>query len=71
MGDNAILFQALGALLALFFIFLTVMNFKSWRWLHALTTFALDDPIPFLHTHEYGARVLRLPISFMRRMASQ
>ena len=41
MSDYAIIFQILGVLCALFFIFLTVMNFKSWRWLHALTTFAL------------------------------
>jgi hypothetical protein len=41
MGDYAIIFQILGVLLALFFIFLTVMNFKSWRWLHALTTFTV------------------------------
>lgn len=41
MSDYAIIFQILGVLGALFFIFLTVMNFKSWRWLHALTTFAL------------------------------
>ncbi len=41
MGGNAIIFQILGVLLALFFIFLTVMNFKTWRWLHALTTFAV------------------------------
>ena len=41
MSDYAIIFQILGVLSALFFIFLTVMNFKSWRWLHALTTFAV------------------------------
>ena len=41
MSDYAIIFQILGVLFALFFIFLTVMNFKTWRWLHALTTFAL------------------------------
>ncbi|MCE9524815.1 MAG: hypothetical protein K8R36_02025 [Planctomycetales bacterium] len=41
MSDYAIIFQILGVLCALFFIFLTVMNFKTWRWLHALTTFAV------------------------------
>ncbi len=41
MSDYAIIFQILGVLLALFFIFLTVMNFKTWRWLHALSTFAV------------------------------
>ena len=41
MSDYAIIFQILGVLSALFFIFLTVMNFKTWRWLHALTTFAV------------------------------
>ncbi len=41
MSDYAIIFQILGVLLALFFIFLKVMNFKTWRWLHALSTFAV------------------------------
>jgi hypothetical protein len=41
MSDYALIFQILGVLCALFFIFLTVMNFKTWRWFHALTTFAV------------------------------
>ncbi|MFN0017932.1 MAG: hypothetical protein ACKVP0_06705 [Pirellulaceae bacterium] len=41
MSDYALVFQILGVLCALFFIFLTVMNFKTWRWFHALTTFAV------------------------------
>lgn len=39
MSQNAILFQVLGVVLALFFIFLTYMNTKSWRWLHVTATF--------------------------------
>jgi hypothetical protein len=40
MGDFALIFQILGGLLAIFFIFLTVMNTKTWRWLH-VTALAL------------------------------
>jgi hypothetical protein len=34
MSEYAIIFQVLAALLALFFIFLTYMNTKTWRWVH-------------------------------------
>src|SRR3954464_7541517 len=34
-----IVFQIGGALLALFFIFLTYMNTKTWRWLHVTVMF--------------------------------
>jgi hypothetical protein len=37
--DNPIIFQILLALVALFFIFLTYMNTKTWRWLHVTVTF--------------------------------
>ncbi|MCI0361079.1 MAG: hypothetical protein L0211_21580, partial [Planctomycetaceae bacterium] len=37
--DNPIIFQILLALVALFFIFLTYMNTKTWRWLHVTMTF--------------------------------
>ncbi|ADB19368.1 hypothetical protein Psta_4727 [Pirellula staleyi DSM 6068] len=37
--DNAIVFQGLGVILALFFIFLTYMNTKTWRWLHVTASF--------------------------------
>ena len=37
--DNAIIFQVLGVLLALFFIFLTYMNTKTWKWVHVTFTF--------------------------------
>jgi hypothetical protein len=37
--DNPIVFQILLALVALFFIFLTYMNTKTWRWLHVTVTF--------------------------------
>ena len=40
MGEFALIFQILGGLLAIFFIFLTVMNTKTWRWLH-VTALAL------------------------------
>jgi hypothetical protein len=39
MSENAIMFQVLGALVAVFFIFLTYMNAKSWRWVHVTFTF--------------------------------
>jgi hypothetical protein len=39
MSQYAIIFQAIGALLALFFIFLTYMNTKTWRWVHVTFTF--------------------------------
>ena len=39
MNDFAIIFQVLGGLLALFFIFLTYMNTKTWRWVHVTFTF--------------------------------
>lgn len=39
MIEYAIIFQVLAALLALFFIFLTYMNTKTWRWLHVTMTF--------------------------------
>ena len=39
MKDFAIIFQVLVGLLALFFIFLTYMNTKTWRWLHVTMTF--------------------------------
>jgi len=39
MSDYAIIFQGLGVLAALFFIFLTYMSTKTWRWLHVTATF--------------------------------
>src|SRR4030095_16575992 len=39
MSDYAIIFQGLAGLLALFFIFLTYMNTKTWRWLHVTAMF--------------------------------
>ena len=39
MSDYAIIFQVLAALLALFFIFLTYMNTKTWRWVHVTMMF--------------------------------
>jgi len=39
MSEYAIIFQVLAALVALFFIFLTYMNTKTWRWLHVTMTF--------------------------------
>ncbi|MDX1946517.1 MAG: hypothetical protein SFU86_14040 [Pirellulaceae bacterium] len=37
--DNPLLFQILLVLVGLFFIFLTYMNTKTWRWLHVMFTF--------------------------------
>jgi prefoldin subunit 5 len=39
MGQYALIFQILGGLLAIFFIFLTVMNTKTWHWLHVTMMF--------------------------------
>ena len=39
MSEYAIIFQVLAALLALFFIFLTYMNTKTWRWVHVTMMF--------------------------------
>jgi hypothetical protein len=39
--DNPIIFQILLALVALFFIFLTYMNTKTWRWVHVTMAFLL------------------------------
>jgi hypothetical protein len=39
MNDFAIIFQVLGGVLALFFIFLTYMNTKTWRWVHVTFMF--------------------------------
>src|SRR4030095_370613 len=39
MGGNAIIFQVVGGLLAFFFIYLTYMNTKTWRWVHVTFTF--------------------------------
>jgi len=39
MSDFAIIFQVLGGVLALFFIFLTYMNTKTWRWVHVTFMF--------------------------------
>ncbi|MEX2175497.1 MAG: hypothetical protein WD872_14130 [Pirellulaceae bacterium] len=37
--DNPIIFQILLGLVVIFFIFLTVMNTKTWRWVHVTMTF--------------------------------
>jgi hypothetical protein len=39
MSEYAIIFQVLAAVLALFFIFLTYMNTKTWRWPHVTMMF--------------------------------
>ncbi|MEO8498931.1 MAG: hypothetical protein ABI614_28035, partial [Planctomycetota bacterium] len=37
--DNPVIYQALGALLVLFFLFLTYMFTKTWRWFHIVCIF--------------------------------
>ena len=37
--DNPVIYQALGALLVLFFFFLTYMFTKTWRWFHVVCMF--------------------------------
>lgn len=39
MSEYAIIFQVLGALVALFFIYLTYMNTKTWQWVHVTFMF--------------------------------
>src|SRR5687767_2203485 len=39
MGDFGLIFQIVGGLLFIFFIFVTVMNTKTWRWLHVTAMF--------------------------------
>ena len=39
MSDYAIIFQVLGAIVALFVIFLTYMSTKTWRWVHVTFMF--------------------------------
>lgn len=39
MSEYAIIFQALGALLALFFLFSTWMNVRTWHWSHVTAVF--------------------------------
>jgi hypothetical protein len=67
MSDYAIIFQILGVLLALFFIFLTVMNFKTWRWLHALTTFAVFCAVGTFMV--YAALVMKTRLAWVESYA--
>src|SRR5947207_1783490 len=39
MSEYAIIFQVLGAVVALFVIFLTYMSTKTWRWVHVTFMF--------------------------------
>lgn len=58
----AIIFQVLGVLLALFFIFLTYMNTKTWRWVHVtFTFFVFGATIAFL---VYAAMTLRTRLAW-------
>ena len=67
MSDYAIIFQILGVIFALFFIFLTVMNFKSWRWLHALTTFAVFCAV--ITFMVYAALVMKTRLAWIESVA--
>src|SRR5687767_13998306 len=57
MKDFAIIFQVLVGLLALFFIFLTYVNTKMWRWVHVTATFLVF--VATLIFCFYAAMVLR------------
>lgn len=64
MGDYAIIVQVLGVLLALFFIFLTYMNTKTWRWVHVTFTFLVfGASIAFL---VYAAMALKTRATFVK-----
>src|SRR5204863_2631141 len=67
MSDYAIIFQILGVICALFFIFLTVMNFKSWRWLHALTTFAVFCAVVTFMVH--ASLVMKTRLAWIESVA--
>jgi hypothetical protein len=61
--DNPIIFQILLALVALFFIFLTYMNTKTWRWLHVtIAIFLFIAVIPF---GVYAAMTLRTRLAWI------
>jgi hypothetical protein len=64
MSQYAIIFQVLGVLLALFFIFLTYMNTKTWRWLHVtLTFFVFAASIAFC---AYAAMAMKTRLSWLK-----
>jgi hypothetical protein len=64
MSEYKIIFQVLGVLLALFFIFLTYMNTKSWRWVHVtFTFFVFVASIVFLM---YAAMALKTRSTWIR-----
>lgn len=64
MSEYKIIFQVLGVLLALFFIFLTYMNTKSWRWVHVtFTFFVFVASIVFL---VYAAMTLKTRSTWIR-----
>jgi predicted ATP-grasp superfamily ATP-dependent carboligase len=42
----------------------------SWRGTRAFSTFALDDPLPFLHENRYGGKYLRFPLYLYRSRRS-
>lgn len=61
--DSPIIFQILLALVALFFIFLTYMNTKTWRWLHVtITIFLFIACIPFA---VYAAMTLKTRLAWV------
>ena len=74
MSDYAIIFQVLGAVVALFVIFLTYMSTKTWRWVHvtfmflvfvASFTFCIYAAM-VLKTREGFAAIRRVLLDVMR-----
>jgi hypothetical protein len=63
MKDFAIIFQVLVGLLALFFIFLTYLNTKSWRWVHVTATFLVF--VATMIFCFYAAMVMRTRIAWV------
>src|SRR5262245_11147600 len=64
MTEYAIIFQILAALVALFFIFLTYMNTKTWRWVHVtMTFFGFAAAIGFCF---YAAMVLKTRAAWIK-----
>lgn len=63
--DNAILVQILLGIAGLFFIFLTYMNTKTWRWVHVVATFfVFCSTIGFAY---YASQVLKTRATWVGR----
>jgi hypothetical protein len=72
--DNPVIYQALGALLILFFLFLTYMFTKTWRWFHVVCTFfVFGASIAFMcyATMSYKTHAAWRSIELKNRLAAE